>query len=110
MRYHEPRVPHPSAYSALGWDSTAAAIFENLISRHDPSGEIIQESEIFNPYGTAAVETLTCGPTKAITVPGPAFAIALPENVCVVQLEVPASRVDTVVPDATNVPAGVAAT
>jgi len=45
-----------------------------------------------------------------MAVPGPALTIALPEKVCVVQLDEPASRVETVVPDATNVPAGVAAT
>jgi len=61
-------------------------------------------------YGTAAVETLTCGPTAAIANPGPAFTLAVSANVCVVQVEVPARRVETVVPDATNVPAGVAAT
>jgi hypothetical protein len=45
-----------------------------------------------------------------MAVPGPALTVALPEKVWVVQFEVPARRVDTVVPDATNVPAGVAAT
>ena len=56
------------------------------------------------------MEMLTCGPTAAIANPGPAFTLALSENVNVVQFEVPASRVETVVPDATNVPAVVAAT
>jgi len=53
---------------------------------------------------------LTCGPTAAIAKPGPAFTLAGAANVFVVQFEVPASRVETVVPDATKVPAGVAAT
>ena len=61
-------------------------------------------------YGTAAVEMLTCGPTAAIASLGPAFTLAVPAKVVVVQFEVPASRVETVVPDATKVPAGVAAT
>ena len=53
---------------------------------------------------------LTCGPTAAIANAGPAFILAVSENACVVQFDVPASRVETVVPDATKVPAGVAAT
>jgi hypothetical protein len=53
---------------------------------------------------------LTCGPTAAIANPGPALTLALSAKVVVVQFELPASRVETVVPDATKVPAGVAAT
>jgi hypothetical protein len=33
-------------------------------------------------YGTAAVDTLTCGPTMAIARPGAAFTFATSENVC----------------------------
>ena len=51
---------------------------------------------------------LTCGPNTAIARPGAAFTVAGFANVCWLQFDLPASRVDTVVPPATNVPAGVA--
>ena len=60
-------------------------------------------------YGTLAVDTLTCGPNTAMARPGAAFTLAALEKVCCVQFDEPASLVDTVVPPATNVPAGVAA-
>jgi hypothetical protein len=72
---------------------------------------LLEQPSILKPrknYGTAAVATLTSGAPTAIARPAAAFTSSGFANVRWLQVELPASRVDTVAPPATKVPVGVA--